>query len=181
MFRRRHSEPVPELNTSSTADISFMLLIFFLVTSSMDTDQGLMRQLPPPPDEQQKPMDVKQDHVLSIRLDADDRLSLDGILLSETQLTEMLMRRIEGDRLEHVVSIETCRETSYEAYFHLQNAVVRAYGSLRDARARQLCGKPYSHLTADEREDIDHYYPQRISEAPPKDETAQQPKEGGGQ
>ena len=175
MFRRRHSEPVQELNTSSTADISFMLLIFFLVTSSMDTDKGLMRQLPPLPDEKQQPMDVKQDHVMIIRLDAKDNLSLDGTLLSDIQLTEELKHRIEADRLEHVISIETCRETSYEAYFHVQNAVVRAYGSLRDARARQLCGKPYSRCSADEREDVDHYYPQRISEAPPKQ------KEGGGQ
>ena len=40
---------VPELNSSSTADISFLLLIFFLLTTSMDTDQGLARRLPPPP------------------------------------------------------------------------------------------------------------------------------------
>ena len=170
MFRRRHSEPVPELNTSSTADISFMLLIFFLVTSSMDTDKGLMRQLPPPPDEKQQPLDIKQDHVSVIRLDARDSLSLDGTLLSDTQLTEELMRRIDNDRMQHVLSIEVSRETSYEAYFHLQNAVVRAYMSLRDARARKLCGKPYSRCSADEREDIDHFYPQRISEALPKSE-----------
>ena len=53
MFERRRKK-VPGLNTTSTADISFMLLIFFLVTSSMDTDKGLPRQLPPPQQEQQK-------------------------------------------------------------------------------------------------------------------------------
>ena len=46
MFRRRKRE-VPGLNTTSTADISFMLLIFFLVTTNMDVDKGLIRQLPP--------------------------------------------------------------------------------------------------------------------------------------
>ena len=153
-----------------------MLLIFFLVTSSMDTEKGLMRQLLPLPDEQQQPMDVKKDHVISIRLDAHDSLSLDGTLLSETQLTETLVRRIEGDRLEHVISIETSRETTYESYFHVQNAVVGAYRSLRDCRAHQLCGKPYARCSADEREDIDHYYPQRISEMSPKAEAMQ---EGG--
>ena len=86
MFRRRHSEPVQELNTSSTADISFMLLIFFLVTSSMDTDKGIMRQLPPLPDDKQQPMDVKQDHVMIIRLHAKENLSLDGTLRSDKQL-----------------------------------------------------------------------------------------------
>ena len=173
MFRRRNSEPFQELNTSSTADISFMLLIFFLVTSSMDTDKGLMRQLPPLPDEHQQPMDIRHDHVLSISLDANDILSLDGTVMSEAQLTEQLVSRIENDRLEHVVSIATCRETSYEAYFHVQNAVVKAYGILRDMRARKICGKSYSHCSADEREDINHYYPQRISETMPTS------KEGG--
>ena len=168
MFRRRHSESVQELNTSSTADISFMLLIFFLVTSSMDTDKGLLRQLPPPPDEKQQPMDVRQDHVLSIRLDANDNLSLDGDLVTSEQLANILVSRIDNDRLEHVVSIEVSRETSYEAYFHLQNTVAKAYGKLRDERARKLCGKHYSQCSAEEREDIGHYYPQRISEAMPK-------------
>ena len=172
MFGRRHREPVPELNTSSTADISFMLLIFFLVTSSMETDKGIMRQLPPLPDEKQEPMDIKQNHVMTVRLDAQDQLSLDGTLLTPRQLTEQIMQRVEQDRTEHVVSIETNRETTYEAYFHVQNAVVRAYASLRDQRARAICGKPYPKCSADEREDIDHYYPQRISEAPPR--------EGGG-
>jgi biopolymer transport protein ExbD len=169
MFGRRHREPVPELNTSSTADISFMLLIFFLVTSSMDTDKGLMRQLPPLPDEKQQPIDIKKDHVMTIRLDAQDQLSLDGTLLTPRQLTEQLVQRVEQDRLEHVVSIETDRATTYEAYFKVQNAVVRAYTTLRDQRARAVCSKPYAKLSAEEREDIDHYYPQRISEMPPKE------------
>ena len=50
---------VPELNSSSTADISFLLLIFFLLTTSMDTDQGLARRLPPPPEQNQKNDDIK--------------------------------------------------------------------------------------------------------------------------
>ena len=50
---------VPGLNGSSLADISFILLIFFLVTTSMDTDTGLVRRLPPPPDPNQQEEDVK--------------------------------------------------------------------------------------------------------------------------
>jgi len=54
MFLKNRQRRVPELNTTSTADISFMLLILFLVTTSMDIDKGLSRQLPPPtpPEEQ---------------------------------------------------------------------------------------------------------------------------------
>ncbi|MBQ8608143.1 MAG: biopolymer transporter ExbD [Bacteroidaceae bacterium] len=65
---------VPELNSSSTADISFILLIFFLVTTSMDTDKGLARRLPPPPEDHQE-MDetkVKERNVLQVRINAMD-------------------------------------------------------------------------------------------------------------
>ena len=157
------------MNTSSTADISFMLLIFFLVTSSMDTDRGLMRQLPPLPDEQQQPLDIQKEHVMTVALDGHDQLTVDGTLVTPGQLTDLVKEKVEGDRLEHVVAIETDRATTYEAYFRVQDAVVRAYASLRDHRARQLCGKPYGKCSADEREDIDHYYPQRISESLPKE------------
>ena len=131
MFRRRHSEQIPELNTSSTADISFMLLIFFLVTSSMDTEKGLLRQLPPPPTEQQAPTDVRKDHVLQVTLDANDQLAVDGTLLTPQQLRERIKEFVVADRKEHVISIRTDRATTYEAYFRMQNAIVAAYGQLR--------------------------------------------------
>ena len=65
---------MPGLNTSSTADISFMLLIFFLVTTSMDTDQGLARTLPKPPEDDQlnNEIKVKERNILNIRINKDN-------------------------------------------------------------------------------------------------------------
>ena len=63
IFRRKRRE-VPGLNTTSTADISFMLLVFFLVTTSMDVDKGMNRQLPPKQDEKQEMMDVDRSKVM---------------------------------------------------------------------------------------------------------------------
>ena len=77
MFRRHRRNEIPALNTTSTADISFMLLIFFLVTSSMDTDKGLRRQLPPLTEDTQQMMDVNREHLLTIGLDAQDCLTVD--------------------------------------------------------------------------------------------------------
>ena len=131
MFRRRRSEQIPELNTSSTADISFMLLIFFLVTSSMDTDKGLLRQLPPLPQEEQPPTDVKKGHVMTVTLDAHDQLSCNGTLLSAPQLTQEVMDFVNADPQEHVISIQTDRQTTYEAYYRMQDAIVAAYQRLR--------------------------------------------------
>ena len=76
MFRRRNKREVPQLNTTSTADISFMLLIFFLVTSSMDTDKGLTSQMPPPEDStEQQDQEVKKRNVMELQLDAADVLT----------------------------------------------------------------------------------------------------------
>ena len=167
MFRRRRFEQIPELNTSSTADISFMLLIFFLVTSSMDTDKGLLRQLPPPPQEQQPPTDVRKDHVLQVTLDAHDQLSIDGTLLTTQQLKEQIMTFIAADRTDHVISIQTDRATAYEAYFRMQNAIVAAYNQLRESYARERYGKGYGELVQEQRDEVNQYYPQRISESKP--------------
>ena len=131
MFRRRYREQIPELNTTSTADISFMLLIFFLVTSSMDTDKGLLRQMPPPRQEDVPPQDINKEHVISVTLDAADALALNGTLLTPAQLTDELVNAIAHDPKEYVISIQTNRQTSYEAYYRMQNAIVAAYNRLR--------------------------------------------------
>lgn len=170
MFRRRRFEQIPELNTSSTADISFMLLIFFLVTSSMDTDKGFLRQLPPPPQEQQPPQDVRKDHVLQITLDAHDNLSIDGTLLTTQQLKNQIVEFVAADRTDHVISIRTDRATTYEAYFRMQNAIVAAYNQLREHYSRERYGKGYGELFQKQRDEVNQYYPQRISESKPSEE-----------
>ena len=167
MFRRRRFEQIPELNTSSTADISFMLLIFFLVTSSMDTDKGLLRQLPPPLQEQQPPQDIRKDHVLQVTLDASDQLAVNGTLLTTQQLKEQIMEFIAADRTDHVISIRTDRATTYEAHFRMQNAIVAAYNQLREKYARERYGKGYDELVEEQRDEVNQYYPQRISESKP--------------
>lgn len=168
MFRRRRFEQIPELNTSSTADISFMLLIFFLVTSSMDTDKGLLRQLPPL-QEQQPPTDVRKDHVLQVTLDAHDQLVVDGILITPQQLRDQIAKFVASDRTDHVISIRTDRATSYEAYFRMQNAIVAAYAQLREAYSRERFGKGYGELVEEQRDEVNQYYPQRISESKPSE------------
>ncbi len=164
MFRKRYRQQIPELNTTSTADISFMLLIFFLVTSSMDTDKGLLRQLAPPPMEQQQPQDVNKDLVVKVALDGDDQLTCDGQPATFDELQESVIAMVQVNRTEHVIAVEADRETTYEAYFRMQDAIVGAYQRLRDNYARKHYGRPYHRLSADERALVNDYYPQRISE-----------------
>ena len=87
MARKKRS--MPGINSSSTADIAFMLLIFFLTTTSMDTDRGLARRLPNPPDPNVKQNDdiiVKERNVLQVRLNKDNQLMVGSEYLDIKQL-----------------------------------------------------------------------------------------------
>ena len=132
MFRKRYRQQIPELNTTSTADISFMLLIFFLVTSSMDTEKGLLRQMAPPPLEHEQPKDINRDNVMQVKLDANNQLTCDGKTVSYEELTAAVRSLAFVNRTGHVISIEANAATSYEAYFKMQDAVVSAYHELRE-------------------------------------------------
>lgn len=76
MFRQRERRKVPGLNTTSTADISFMLLILFLVASSMDLDKGIARQLPPMEKEQKQQTAVDGRKVIRLAIDANNKVTM---------------------------------------------------------------------------------------------------------
>ena len=82
------------------------------------------------------------------------------------------MTFVAADRTDHVISIQTDRATTYEAYFRMQNAIVAAYNQLRESYARERYGKSYGDLVPEQRDEVNQYYPQRISESKPT-------KEGG--
>lgn len=87
----KRNRKVPGINASSTADIAFMLLIFFLITTSMDTDRGLARRLPPPPENEDQKKDdiiVKERNVLQVKLNKDDNLMVGGEWFDVKQLRE---------------------------------------------------------------------------------------------
>lgn len=177
---RRSKRRVPMLNTAATADISFMLLIFFLVTSSMNTDKGLERMLPPIDDDSAAVTDVNAADVLSIELLADDNISVNG----EKVEWESLKRRVAsfiyaqaapGDKLsagatEHIISVKVDRSASYDAYFHMQNDIIAAYNVMRESRAKAVYGCRMGDCTPQQIEEIRAYYPQRIAEAYTLDE-----------
>jgi biopolymer transport protein ExbD len=165
MFLRRRVREVPQLNTTSTADISFMLLVFFLVTSSMNTDKGLGRRLAPIDEQHQEQRDIQRSNVLQIRLDAADRLTVDDRPVSIDELQRQVESFVASRMTDrHVIAVETDRQTSYQAYFDVQGAVVGAYRSLRDKMAVSLYGHPFNQCSQEERQTIIQRYPQRISE-----------------
>ena len=191
---------MPGLNTSSTADISFMLLIFFLVTTSMDTDQGLGRTLPKPPEDDQlnNEIKVKERNILNIRINKDNYVMIgdDYATLADVKerakefiknpdnnphLPELKPKKIKGlggktmmVTENHVISVQTDRGTDYGVYFAVQDALVAAYNELRDELSREEFGFRYEYLTKDQQAAIREVYPQKISEAEPKKYGGQQ-------
>lgn len=183
---------VPDINSSSTADIAFLLLIFFLITTSMDTDRGLARRLPPPPEKDQKIEDQKKKerNVLQVFLNMNDQLMCGNDYISVEQLREKAKEFIANPYNDetkpekmaknvpffgtvqvtenHVVSLRCDRGSSYKAYMAVQNELVAAYNELRDELAQEKWQKNYADLDAEQQDAIRDIYPQKISEAEPK-------------
>ena len=183
---------VPDINSSSTADIAFLLLIFFLITTSMDTDRGLARQLPPPPEKDQKMDDIKVKYrnILPVFLNMQDQLMCGNDYITVDQLRakakefianpyndenkpEKSSTNVEffGNMMvtkNHVISLRCDRGSSYKAYLAVQNELVAAYNELRDELAQEKWQKNYADLNEDQQKAIREIYPQKISEAEPK-------------
>mgnify|MGYP003289164970 FL=1 len=188
----RKKREVPEVNSSSTADIAFLLLIFFLITTSMDTDRGLARQLPPPPEENQqdKDIEIKERNMLPVFLNLYDQLMVGDEVITvdrvrerakefianpndDENLPEKHLQNVEffGDVMvtkNHVISLRCDRGSSYSVYLAVQNELVAAYNELRDELAMKQFGRAYAELNEDEQKAVRDIYPQKISEAQPK-------------
>lgn len=163
IFRRKRRE-VPGLNTTSTADISFMLLVFFLVTTSMDVDKGMNRQLPPKQDEKQEMMDVDRSKVMSLALSEEGLLTIDEKPANIDKIRRQLKEFIVSTGPSHIIELKTDRKCDYDTYFHLQNEIVRSYREIRDAASKQQFGKPYSKCSVEQREQLMEKFPQRVQE-----------------
>ncbi len=184
------AKPTPEINGSSMADIAFLLLIFFLVTTTMNVDTGLARMLPPMPESQDKTeQDVKQRNIFTVLINKSDRLLVEGRPMDVNMLREKTKEFIanpnndpdlpEKDIIDveffgtvevakGVISLQNDRGTSYSMYMQVQNELVAAYNELRNELARNKFGKYYNDLTEDQQKAIQRIYPLRISEAEPK-------------
>ena len=189
----RKKRTMPGVNANSTADIAFMLLIFFLTTTSMDTDKGLARRLPPPPDPnmQQDNIIVKERNILQVRINKDNQLMVGSDYMEVAQLRakakEFIANPNDDANLpekhvkdipllggacmvteKHVISVTNDVGTSYQVYIDVQNELVAAYNELRNEMALARFGKEYLNCSEDEQKAIRDYYPQKISEAEPK-------------
>lgn len=163
--RRQYHRRIPALNTTATADMSFILLIFFLLTSSMDTEKGLQQNLPPK--ETKKEIETKnidRENVFSVYITEQNTYTLNDTLRSIKEIENRLSAFITQKSSEHVIEIIANRESSYQTYFRLQNLIAKTYSKLRDAEARKRYKIPYSICNDEQQEKIQTAIPQRVSE-----------------
>ncbi len=168
MFIRRRKRRVPGLNTTSTADISFILLVFFLVISSMDSNKGIRKLLPPAEkDAEQKVTEMDSRNVLEITIGKSGQLMVDGRPLEMGRLKERVAGFVRNcpQRSRHVVNITMLPDSRYDDYFHVQDAVTSAYAMLRNRCARSRFHKPYAACSDEERKVVDKAFPQRVMES----------------
>ncbi len=157
---------VPGLNTTSTADISFMLLIFFLVTTSMDVDKGMVRQLPDPePEKQVQQTQVDSKTLMQLHLTAGGTLLVNEKPLPMDKLQQEVVQFVNRLGARHLISIDCDREASYDDYFRMQNMIALAYSQLRGDYARKHYHKAFSLLSSSDKEQVRKAVPQRIAES----------------
>ncbi len=181
-----------EINSSSMADIAFLLLIFFLVTTSMSTTTGLSRRLPPPlpPDQVIPPVDVNKRNIFVVKVNSQNQLMVQGELMELQDLRQKTKEFIKNENddphlpakteenipllgtmsitKDHVISLQNDVDTQYQAYINVQNELVAAYNELRNELAKEKFGAGYDELNEDQQKAVQSVYPQKISEAEPK-------------
>jgi len=180
------ARPAGEINAGSMADIAFLMLIFFLVTTTMNSDKGLARRLPPIPDAEQQQTDAKLNrrNVLAVFVNKQDRLLAGGQIMEVSALKEKVIDFVKNPDMSEkkdstfagfgtfpiskgVVSLQNERGTSYDMYIRVQNELVKAFNELRDDFSQAQFGKKYAGLPEEQQELVRKVYPQNISEAEP--------------
>jgi biopolymer transport protein ExbD len=167
-----------EINAGSMADIAFLLLIFFLVTTTMNLDKGLLITLPEWSEEPPPIVDVKDRNTFVVVLNARDQLLVENEYGEVEKLREQVKEFIENpgndptlaeSTTAAVISFKNDRGTSYKKYIAVWNELKGAYNELRDEYAQRHFSKTYLDLDKADQKKVRKLYPMKISEAEPED------------
>lgn len=161
----------PEVNAGSLADIAFLLLIFFLVTTTIETDSGISRKLPPMQDEEVIPPVIKEKNIFQVIVNRNNDLLVEDELMELKDLREAAIAFLDNgggvgpeacnycqgakdpassdNPTKAVIMLVNDRQTEYGTYIAVQNELVGAYNELRDRTAQRLYGKSFQKMEAD--------------------------------
>lgn len=143
-----------------------MLLTFFLVTSSMDVDKGLVRQLPPLDKEEQtdEAKDVSKENTLSFSITAQNEVILNDKPVVVADIRRRIVDFVRMRGAQHLILVDANPASDYNTYFTLENEIVAAYAEVRNAEAKRRYHRDYASCTDEQRKKVRDIYPQHLSE-----------------
>jgi len=163
------------VSAGSMADIAFLLLIFFLVTTTIEVDKGILAKLPRWSDEIISET-LASRNVLTIKINAQNELLVENEQSKIEQLREKTIEFItnptQNPKLAElpkkaIISLQNDRSTSYETYLIVYNELKGAYNDIRETAAQKQFGTSYENLKRLEKKQIIETFPMIISEAEP--------------
>ena len=165
-----------EVNAGSMADIAFLLLIFFLVTTTIEEDKGVLVRLPPWSEEEPDILKFNKRNVYSILVNANNDLLVRGepkqVGDLREDIKEFIMNPTKREDFaessdEAIVSFKNDRGTKYETYIEIYNEIQAAYNELWDEYSNAKFGKDYEFLVLADRKAVREVIPKKLSEAEP--------------
>ena len=184
----RKNRPLPEIPNASMADIAFMLLIFFLVTTTMDVDSGIYRQLPQWVEKNIEQPKINERNVFVVLINKNNDLAIEGVFAQVSELKDRVKEFILNPRGDQnlsdketrfvdlvgditwskgVVSLQNDRGTDYGSYIKVQNELVKAFNELRDEFSMTQFGSKFDNLSEELKDAMRKAVPTAISEAEP--------------
>ena len=170
---------IPEINGGSMADIAFIMLIFFIVSTTIASDKGVKVLLPkwdPNPVVEQE---ISDRNVLAVDILQDGSLSVENNYLDYKELTKESLKHLNNNGRnplyadnydEAIINIRTHPEAPYSAYLEAYSNVKKAFEDLRNTYSVQTYGKPYETLDDKKAKEVRDKYKLKIAEAVLKDD-----------
>jgi biopolymer transport protein ExbD len=176
MLLKKKKRDAAEIPSSSLADIAFLLLIFFLVTTTIDVDTGIGLVLPPPPDPTVEPPPIREKNILKILVNSQGLILMNEKPAALTEVKETIMKFVDNNGVDPnfsdspekaIVSLKTDKQTPYRIYIDVLDEVKGAYADLRNSVSMARYGVAFDKLDKEKQEAVKDLYPQKISEAEP--------------
>jgi len=182
---RYSSDSSPKVNAGSMADIAFLLLIFFLVSTTISTDEGINRKLPRKcPTGNDCSIVLNERNVLRIVLNKNQEIMVEKEIIPIRELKNLIKNFVDNNAdnscdycngnkninssdnpIEAVISLQNDRKTSYELYMNVQDEITKAYYELRVDYSKLKFDKLIDDLSKKEIKILRDVYPFKISEA----------------
>jgi biopolymer transport protein ExbD len=178
---KRRARATGEIPTSSMADIAFLLLIFFLVTTTIDTDTGIGMVLPPPLEDETPPPPIQERNLLNVLVNQHGQVLVDGQYMANiAAIRQEVIRHVTNEGRDPnysdspdkaIVSFKTERNAQYAMYINVLDEIRMGYNEIRDSFARELGAPDYvtyrARLQEGAQDQVRERYPLKISIAEP--------------